>query len=113
MGCSKASERKYTGMCDCDGEELCLGDLVQLGSMKGKVVFECGAYGLVIGCVADDEHGIVDWDELESMMPFNNTPCFCYNDNFISLWEIYWNLNTACDDSYIEACKIIGKDDGE
>lgn len=94
---------EFTGLTDEDGEPIYTGDVAELFGMRGKVTMECGAYG--IGFQKN-----IDWDLLESKIKeitgCNNSPAFCYNDNFISLWEIMWNYNQEESDCYV--VKILG-----
>lgn len=87
------------GLCYEDGNEICLGDNVSLitGDV-GEVVFEYGAYGIAI------LEGI-DYEKIQSKMDESDWCCGnhyhgCYNDNFISLWELYWNFNCEEDVLY-------------
>ena len=88
--------RQYTGVLDRDCDHIYAGDIVRIldGDNEvacGEVIFAHGAYGIVV-------YPVIDWERLEDMIPgvtgCNNTPCFCYADNFISLWEICWNFNS-------------------
>lgn len=97
----------YTGVYDNEAGEMKVGDTVNLFGMIGTVVFECGAYG--IGFTET-----IDWDVLERKIPeitgCNNSPCFCYNDNFISFWELLWNFN--CEDDLCCVVELLGQDGG-
>ena len=92
------ASREYTGVCDDNARELCVGDKVGLFGMTGTVVFECGAYGIGF-------ETLIDWDKIEEKIPemtgCNNSPCFCYNDNFVSFWELLWNFNCGDDLCYV------------
>lgn len=87
-----------TGLCYEDENEICLGDHVLLitGDV-GKIVFECGAYGVAI-------QDCIDYYKIQAKMDESDWCCGnrysgCKNDNFISLWELYWNFN--CEDDYL------------
>lgn len=45
------------------------------------------------------------WEDLENnildVTGCNNTPTYTYNDNVISLWEIYWNFNCEENELYL------------
>lgn len=81
------------------------GDIVKFNDQVGTIVFECGAFGIAI----DDG---VDYDRIQMFMneseevPFLEEFNGCMNDNFISLWEIYWNL--CCIENYLYMVEVIG-----
>lgn len=87
------------GVTDSECSPLCIGDEVELFGMVGTVTFECGAYGIGFS-------DIIDWDAITSRIHpetgCDNRPDFCFNDNFISFWELLWNFN--CDD---DCCYVV------
>lgn len=89
---------QYTGL---DGENGAIfeGDIVEFFGMRGVVVQGQGAFGIM--CQKP-----IDYDLLESEIPYNNSANFCFNDNFISLWEIFWNFEQ--DDYPLFEVKVIG-----
>lgn len=91
-----------TGFTDANGNELHVGDYVQCCNAIGKVVFSCGAFGIFF-------QEYVPWDALEELVrkDSKNRPSFLYNDNFISFWEIVWNLSEDTDEPYLPYVKSV------
>lgn len=93
-----------TGLTDKNGKKIFEGNIVRLFDISvGEIVQECGAFG--IGCRKQ-----IDYDYLASeIAPVtgnNNTPMFCYNDNFVSLLELWCNYNEEGDE--ISVIEVIG-----
>lgn len=92
-----------TGPSDKTGEIIFENDIVDFLGHRGIVKFECGSFG-----IAYEKH--IDWDEIQAnIMPLTgceNTLYACENDNYISLWEIYWNFND--EDDSLSTVEIIG-----
>lgn len=89
-----------------EGESIKIGDKVLfLGLYVGNIVFECGSFGIGI------DSGI-DYEKIQSFMDADKNCCGnrysgCNNDNYISLWEVYWNFN--CDEESIHVIEKIGE----
>lgn len=81
-----------SGVYDNNLRELMLGDkVILLDRFHGTVIFESGAYG-----IGFDAENTLDWEyiksQIEPVTGCRNAPAFCYNDNFVSLWELLWNF---------------------
>ena len=95
---------EYTTVKDKNGTRIFEGDVVKLFDIAiGEIVCEYGAFG--ISCRQQ-----IDYDylasEIASITGCDNTPMFCRNDNFVSLWELYWNYNQ--ESSEISVIEVIG-----
>lgn len=92
-----------TGLEDRNGKLIWENDVVDFLGHRGIVKFECGSFG-----IAYEKH--IDWDEIQAnIMPLTgceNTLYACENDNYISLWEIYWNFND--EDDSLSTVEVIG-----
>lgn len=92
-----------TGLKDMNGKLIWENDIVDFLGHKGKVMYECGSFGIAY-------RDYIDWEEIEAnICPItgcDNALCACENDNFISLWEIYWNFND--EDDSVNTVEVIG-----
>ena len=96
-------KKQFTGMTDRNCDEIYFGDSVELFGMKGKIVFECGAYG--IGFDKDIDYSLIQMKMNSFDMCCGNRYIGCFNDNFLSLWELYWNFN--CEEECIDVLEIL------
>lgn len=88
-----AREGFNTGFEDENGNPILVGDQVAFCGEIGKADYCCGAFGFTF------KNG-VPWDAIEQVVreTTGNEPHFLYNDNFVSFWEIIWNLCDGADD---------------
>jgi len=89
---------QFTGLHDKNGKEIYEGDIVIFLNKSGEVVFTRGAFG--IGFRQE-----INYDSINYFVE-NNKYYGCFNDNFISLWEIHWNF--ACVENEIKQIEVIG-----
>ena len=92
---------EYTGLTDKKGNRIWEHSTVNFLGHKCKVVFEQGAFGLATEDAFN--YGYID-EKTQSITGKSWTGLF--NDNFISIWEIVWNLD--CEENCLDVCELIG-----
>ena len=92
-----------TGLKDKNGKLIWENDVVDFLGHKGTVVFECGGFGIWY-------QKNIYWEEIQAnimrVTGCENILYACENDNYISLWEIYWNFNDEEDST--DLVEVIG-----
>ena len=79
-----------------------IGDAVSLFGEIGQVNEEMGALGIYF---KDGVNWELVKDKLEKIENCKNTLYFCYNETFISFWEIMNNLTGSIED----VCEVVSK----
>ncbi len=92
-----------TGMTDKNGKFIWENDIVELFGHRGVIKNVCGGFGI-------EYRKNIDWEEIQANI-MHVTGCenilyACENDNYISLWEIYWNFND--EDDSVNTVEVIG-----
>lgn len=91
------------GLRDKNSKLIWENDIVDFLGHKGTVVFECGSFGIAYKTP-------IGWNGIEAnIKPItgcDNRLYACENDNYISLWEIYWNFND--EDDSVDTVEVIG-----
>ena len=92
-----------TGLKDKNDNLIWENDIIDFLGHKGTIEFECGSFG--IGYQKN-----IDWEEIQAnimrVTGCENILYACENDNYISLWEIYWNFNDEVDS--VNTVEVIG-----
>lgn len=79
-----------------------IGDTVSLFGEIGQVHEEMGALGIYF---REDVNWELVKDKLKNMENCKKTLYFCYNETFISFWEIMNNLTGSIED----VCEVVSK----
>ena len=94
------SVSEFTGLTDKNGTKIFEGDIVQYTDEEGYYPEEnCDFIGKI--SLEHGAFGIVTTDNIP--IDLNN---WCDNDNFVSLWELYWNLSV--EGEMLDMVEVIG-----
>lgn len=92
---------RFTDLTDKNDKKLFEGDIVKFNNQIGTIINEYGSWGIGI-------NECINYKRLEVYIEDKTKNFYSgvYNDNFISLWEIYWNCNAI--DNKIKEIEVIG-----
>ena len=93
----------YCDMTDINDRPICEHDIVKFFGFVGEVLYQHGCFGIAF-------RDTIDWDYIAQQILHitgcNNSLYACQNDNFVSLWEIYWNFNES--ENKLTTVQVIG-----
>lgn len=94
---------RCTGSKDKNDNLIWENDIAELFGHRGVIKYVCGGFGIAYKTP-------IDWNGIEAnIKPItgcDNHLYACENDNYISLWEIYWNFND--EDDSVDTVEVIG-----